>query len=199
MTHKPSCPAGWLPCAAVVSFGRAQPSLHLTQHRPCVLPLKVTWQFTHVYLDHTTLQEIASDILAEQSPKRLYLVRGKYYELLTNCIPPELILKRLLLELVKRLDDELKHKATDLAAKYEHRLQVSHAWGWRLRHADSTGPQTWPLSMHKGCRQALAYLARHQLGDIAQSDSHRGMSISCNCVLLGSSRQQHDDKHYNIQ
>ena len=82
-----------------------------------------------MHLDHTALQEIASDILAEQSPKRLYLVRGKYYELLTNCIPPELILKRLLLELVKRLDDELKHSATDLAAKYEHRLQVSHAWG----------------------------------------------------------------------
>lgn len=94
------------------------------QNRTCV-----TRQFTNTHLDHTALQEIASDILAEQSPKRLYLVRGKYYELLTNCIPPELILKRLLLELVKRLDDELKHQATDLAAKYEHRLQVGHAWG----------------------------------------------------------------------
>ncbi|KAK9861660.1 hypothetical protein WJX84_003837 [Apatococcus fuscideae] len=69
------------------------------------------------------IQEIASDILGEQSPKRLFVVRGKLYELLTNCIPPELILRRLMLELVKKLDDELKHQAAQLAAFYEHRLQ----------------------------------------------------------------------------
>ena len=34
---------------------------------------------------------------------------------------------RLMLELVKKLDDELKHKAAQLAAFYEHRLQVSAA------------------------------------------------------------------------
>lgn len=71
------------------------------------------------------LQEIANDILGEQSPKRLFVVRGKLYELLTNCIPPELILRRLMLELIKKLDDELKHQAAQLAAFYEHRLQVS--------------------------------------------------------------------------
>ena len=70
------------------------------------------------------VQEIANDILGEQSPKRLFQVRGKLYELLTNCIPPELILRRLMLELVKKLDDELKHRAVQLAAFYEHRLQV---------------------------------------------------------------------------
>ena len=70
------------------------------------------------------MQEIANDILGEQSPKRLFVVRGKLYELLTNCIPPELILRRLMLELVKKLDDELKHQAAQLAAFYEHRLQV---------------------------------------------------------------------------
>ena len=35
-------------------------------------------------------------------------VRGKLYELLANCIPPELILRQLLLELLKKLDDTLK-------------------------------------------------------------------------------------------
>lgn len=35
-------------------------------------------------------------------------VRGKVYELLANCIPPELIMRQLLLELLKRMDDELK-------------------------------------------------------------------------------------------
>ncbi|KAL6005192.1 Subunit of heteropentameric Replication factor C (RF-C) [Asimina triloba] len=39
------------------------------------------------------VSEIASDIVQEQSPKRLFLVRGKLYELLVNCIPPEIILK----------------------------------------------------------------------------------------------------------
>lgn len=52
-------------------------------------------------------------------------IRSKMYELLANCIPPELIIKTLLIELIRKLDDELKHKATDLAAQYEHRLQVS--------------------------------------------------------------------------
>ncbi len=47
------------------------------------------------------------------------------YELLVNCIPPELILKKLMLELVCKLDDELKHKVADCAAFFEHRLQVS--------------------------------------------------------------------------
>jgi replication factor C subunit 3/5 len=47
-------------------------------------------------------------MLTEQTPKRLYQVRGKLYELLGNCIPPELILRTLLVELLKKLDDELK-------------------------------------------------------------------------------------------
>ncbi|KAH7315448.1 hypothetical protein KP509_21G050200 [Ceratopteris richardii] len=68
--------------------------------------------------------EIASDIVNEQSPKRLFLVRGKLYELLVNCIPPELILKRLLLELMKKLDSELKHEVCHWAAFYEHRMQL---------------------------------------------------------------------------
>lgn len=70
------------------------------------------------------VSEICSDIMGEQSPKRLYLVRGKVYELLVNCIPPELIIKLLARELIKKLDDELKHKVADLAAYYEHRLQM---------------------------------------------------------------------------
>eukprot|EP00850_Spirogloea_muscicola_P012210 SM000078S22069 [mRNA] locus=s78:271500:274287:- [translate_table: standard] len=39
------------------------------------------------------IAEIASDIFGEQSPKRLFMVRGKFYELLVNCIPAEVILK----------------------------------------------------------------------------------------------------------
>ncbi|WIA08571.1 hypothetical protein OEZ85_008000 [Tetradesmus obliquus] len=67
--------------------------------------------------------EIANDMLQEQSPKRLYQVRGKLYELLGNCIPPELMLRSLLSELLRKLDDELKVEVVKVAAFYEHRLQ----------------------------------------------------------------------------
>ncbi|EFJ13022.1 hypothetical protein SELMODRAFT_121188 [Selaginella moellendorffii] len=68
--------------------------------------------------------EIASDIVNEQSPKRLFIVRGKLYELLVNCIPPEIVLKRLLVELMKKLDSELKHEVCHWAAYHEHRMQL---------------------------------------------------------------------------
>ncbi|KAM1270750.1 hypothetical protein ACFX2J_031635 [Malus domestica] len=70
------------------------------------------------------VSEIASDIMKEQSPKRLYQVRQKLYELLLNCIPPEIILKRLLYELLKKLDAELKHEVCHWAAYYEHRMRL---------------------------------------------------------------------------
>ena len=41
-------------------------------------------------------------------PHTFFQVRGKLYELLANCIPPELIIKTLLFELLKKLDQELK-------------------------------------------------------------------------------------------
>jgi len=67
--------------------------------------------------------EIAGDMLREQSPKQLYLVRGKLYELLANCIPPELIVKGLVGELCRKLDDDVKREVVEQAAHYEHRLQ----------------------------------------------------------------------------
>lgn len=49
-------------------------------------------------------------MMKEQTPKQLYVVRGKMYELLVNCIPPEVIFRRLAVELLRKLDDELRHK-----------------------------------------------------------------------------------------
>ncbi|GAB4819144.1 hypothetical protein N2152v2_006190 [Parachlorella kessleri] len=69
------------------------------------------------------VQEIVGDLTREQTPKNLYLVRGKLYELLVNCIPPEVVLRRLAVELMRKLDDELKHSTAAHAAFYEHRLQ----------------------------------------------------------------------------
>ncbi|KXZ55641.1 hypothetical protein GPECTOR_2g1191 [Gonium pectorale] len=67
--------------------------------------------------------EVAKSILDEQSPKQLYLVRGKLYELLANCIPPELIMRTLVMELLKKMDDEIKVETVQQAAIFEQRLQ----------------------------------------------------------------------------
>ena len=39
----------------------------------------------------TYLKQTAQYILQEQTPKQLLEVRGRLYELLTHCIPPDLI------------------------------------------------------------------------------------------------------------
>ena len=70
------------------------------------------------------VSQIAQEVMAEQSPKRLFQVRNRLYELLINCIPPELILKTLTFELLRKLDAEVKHEVMYWAAFYEHRLQM---------------------------------------------------------------------------
>jgi replication factor C subunit 3/5 len=37
------------------------------------------------------LKQTAQSILQEQTPRKLLEVRGRLYELLTHCIPPDLI------------------------------------------------------------------------------------------------------------
>jgi len=68
------------------------------------------------------LKETANQIVQEQSPRRLLEVRNRLYELITHCIPPEVIFKGLLKELVKNCDGGMKTEVTQLAAFYEHRL-----------------------------------------------------------------------------
>lgn len=70
------------------------------------------------------LKQTASLIIEQQTPKRLLEVRSRLYELLTHCIPPDVIIKGLLAELVKNCDGSLKSELTQLAAHYEHRLQL---------------------------------------------------------------------------
>lgn len=66
---------------------------------------------------------IASDIIRDQSPQKLLACREKLYELLSKCVPADIILKTLLKELVKNLDDELKPEIFRWAAIFEHRIQ----------------------------------------------------------------------------
>ena len=51
------------------------------------------------------IRQLARDITKEQSPQALLTAREKLYELLVNCIPASTILKTLVVELMKNLDD----------------------------------------------------------------------------------------------
>lgn len=68
------------------------------------------------------IAQLANEITREQSPQRLLAAREKLYELLINCIPADVIIKTLALELMKNLDDSLKHEVVEWAAFYEHRI-----------------------------------------------------------------------------
>ena len=65
---------------------------------------------------------LAKEITQEQSPARLLAAREKLYELIINCIPSDVIIKCLTAELMKNVDDTLKHEIIQWAAFYEHRL-----------------------------------------------------------------------------
>mmetsp|Transcript_17119 Transcript_17119/g.22273 ORF Transcript_17119/g.22273 Transcript_17119/m.22273 type:complete len:358 (+) Transcript_17119:138-1211(+) len=70
------------------------------------------------------IRQLAMDVTREQTPQRLQAAREKLYELLVNCIPADVILKTLVSELLKNLDDTLKHEVVGWAAFYEHRLAM---------------------------------------------------------------------------
>lgn len=72
----------------------------------------------------TFLKQTAHLVVEQQTPQRLLDVRSRLYELLTHCIPPEIIMKGLLRELVSNCDGELKADVTQMAAYYEHRMQL---------------------------------------------------------------------------
>ncbi|KXJ11265.1 replication factor C subunit 3 [Exaiptasia diaphana] len=72
------------------------------------------------------LKETAKQIVEVQTPKRLLEIRARLYELLIHCIPPDIILKGLISELVTNCDGSLKAEVTNLAAYYEHRILLGN-------------------------------------------------------------------------
>lgn len=68
--------------------------------------------------------QLAGEITAEQTPQRLMAAREKLYELLVNCIPADVILKTLVKEIARKLDDSLKSEVYHWAAFYEHRIAL---------------------------------------------------------------------------
>lgn len=70
------------------------------------------------------ITRLAREILSEQTPAKLLQARDMLYELLTNCIPADVIIQNLTKELMKSLDDTLKHELIYWAAEYEHRIRL---------------------------------------------------------------------------
>lgn len=70
------------------------------------------------------ISQLASGIVREQSPKQLMAARERLYELLINCIPAQVILKTLVMELLPTLDDSIKADVVTWAAFYEHRIAL---------------------------------------------------------------------------
>ncbi|VDD83854.1 unnamed protein product [Mesocestoides corti] len=70
------------------------------------------------------IADTAASILGEQSPRRIMEVRGKLYELLAHCIPPDVIFKGLVDNLLASCDGSLKLELANLAATHEHRMQL---------------------------------------------------------------------------
>ncbi|KAM3175612.1 hypothetical protein ACTXT7_008161 [Hymenolepis weldensis] len=70
------------------------------------------------------IAETASSILGEQSPKRVMEVRSRLYELLAHCIPPDVIFRGLLDNLLSSCDSTLRYDLVSLAATHEHRMHL---------------------------------------------------------------------------
>lgn len=70
------------------------------------------------------VDDMARLLLEEQSPARLLLLRNKTYELLSNCIPPELVMRTLVFALLRRTDDQIKAEIVQYAADMDHRLRT---------------------------------------------------------------------------
>jgi replication factor C subunit 3/5 len=74
------------------------------------------------------ISTLASEILKEQSPKQLLQCRTRIYELLVNCIPGDVVLKRLChsiqIEHGKLLRENVKHEIAAVFATYDHRSQL---------------------------------------------------------------------------
>jgi replication factor C subunit 3/5 len=70
------------------------------------------------------LQEISQDILREQTPQKLHEVRLKFYELLGQCVPGEIILRELLLLLLAGAAPHHRREIIAAAAEFDHNMKI---------------------------------------------------------------------------
>lgn len=66
--------------------------------------------------------EIANDIISQQTPKRIFMTRGKIENLINKNLPPVLLLQRLAQELLRKVDIQLKKEICHWHGFYEKRM-----------------------------------------------------------------------------
>lgn len=70
------------------------------------------------------LRETARMIAQQQQVEKIIQVRERLYELLCHCIPPDVIFKGLLKELLSICDGQMKRDVVELAANLEHKMNL---------------------------------------------------------------------------
>ncbi|ODQ63565.1 replication factor C subunit 5 [Nadsonia fulvescens var. elongata DSM 6958] len=70
------------------------------------------------------ITKLAADIASDRSVRRIVQARAILYELISHCIPPNIILKTLSFSLLTNVQPLVKPDIIDLAATYDHRLRL---------------------------------------------------------------------------
>lgn len=70
------------------------------------------------------LNDTATQMISEQTPQKLEQVRDRFYELLSQGVPSDVIFKGLVQILSKNCDITIKAKVLNYASLYEHRMQM---------------------------------------------------------------------------
>jgi replication factor C subunit 3/5 len=68
--------------------------------------------------------EIASDILSEQSPRMLNEIRGKFYQLLGQCIPGDIVLRELLMFLLATVPPAVRPDLCSAAGGFDVNMKL---------------------------------------------------------------------------
>ncbi|KAG6478934.1 hypothetical protein ZIOFF_062382 [Zingiber officinale] len=115
----------------------------------------------------------------------LFSVRGKIYELLVNCIPPEIILKKLLSELLKKLDSELKLEVCHWAAYYVSIFSTQTIIAVKRVHDVSCFPFTKQLSIFgmRWCSMSACALLAARFSLLKDSDDNSFCILTCISTL----------------
>ncbi|KAH3764292.1 Replication factor C subunit RFC3 [Pelomyxa schiedti] len=69
------------------------------------------------------ISQIVIDILGDLTPRSLLLARQRLYELLTHCIPANLILEKMVFEILGKIDGALHAEVIKWAAHYDHQMR----------------------------------------------------------------------------
>lgn len=73
------------------------------------------------------IKSLANIVCTDQSPSGLINSRSKVYELIVNCIPADVIIKKLIFFIMDRIlaeHDNVKHEIVSWTSHYEHRMNL---------------------------------------------------------------------------